>query len=37
MNSRYQNHLPLANRNTEKHTLNPDPKDQVSDEKFREI
>lgn len=31
----------LANRNTEKHTLhislNPDPKDKVSDEKFREI
>lgn len=31
----------LANRNTEKHTLhislNPDPKDQVSDEKYREI
>ena len=31
----------IANRNTEKHTLhislNPDPKDQVSDDKFREI
>ena len=31
----------IANRNTEKHTLhislNPDPKDQVSDNKFREI
>ena len=31
----------LANRNTEKHTLhislNPDPKDKVSDEKYREI
>jgi hypothetical protein len=31
----------VANRNTEKHTLhislNPDPKDKVSDEKFREI
>ena len=31
----------IANRNTEKHTLhislNPDPKDNVSDEKFREL
>ena len=31
----------IANRNTEKHTLhislNPDPKDQVSDDKFREM
>ncbi len=31
----------IANRNTEKHTLhislNPDPKDQISDDKFREI
>lgn len=40
LNQSFEPYL-IANRNTEKHTLhislNPDPKDQVSDDKFREM